>query len=149
MIQNNQFIGLRNANNIMKSFQQDELQLPSLDELRKGGEGSKGGKVIGHTKSGKPIYDHFEHEGHKDFTREDHWDAQDHFNKILKRHLQPKNWKKVGSDKSVRKKFVHAREQHEKHMFMTKEARQKHLDKQGKEWNENRLKELKELGLKP
>lgn len=27
------------------------------DDLEKGGEGSKGGKVVGHTKSGKPIYD--------------------------------------------------------------------------------------------
>lgn len=28
-----------------------------IDLLEKGGEGSKGGKVIGHTKSGKPIYE--------------------------------------------------------------------------------------------
>ena len=38
------------------------------DELAKGGEGSRGGKIIGHTKSGKAIYDHFDHPGHKDFT---------------------------------------------------------------------------------
>lgn len=44
-------------------------------DLEKGGEGSRGGKVIGHTKSGKPIYDSFEHEGHKNFTTEDHKDA--------------------------------------------------------------------------
>lgn len=44
-------------------------------DLEKSGEGSRGGKVIGHTKSGKPIYDSFEHEGHKDFTTEDHRDA--------------------------------------------------------------------------
>jgi hypothetical protein len=34
--------------NILKAFQ---------PYLQKAGEGSKGGKVIGHTKSGKPIYD--------------------------------------------------------------------------------------------
>jgi hypothetical protein len=44
------------------------------DALEKG-EGSRGGKVIGHTKSGKPIYDSFEHEGHKHFSHQDHKDA--------------------------------------------------------------------------
>lgn len=34
------------------------------EDLEKGGEGSKGGKVIGHTKSGKPIYGG----GHNSFT---------------------------------------------------------------------------------
>jgi hypothetical protein len=47
------------------------------DELEKGGEGSRGGKVIGHTKSGKPIYDTFEHEGHKNYNAADHKDAAD------------------------------------------------------------------------
>lgn len=31
------------------------------DDIEKGGEGSKGGKIIGHTKSGHPIYDHSDH----------------------------------------------------------------------------------------
>lgn len=44
-------------------------------ELEKGGEGSRGGKVIGHTRSGKAIYYYADHEGHKDFTDEDHYDA--------------------------------------------------------------------------
>jgi hypothetical protein len=38
------------------------------------GEGSKGGKVIGHTKSGKAIYE-AEHASHRAFTKEDHQDA--------------------------------------------------------------------------
>jgi hypothetical protein len=38
-------------------------------------EGSRGGKVIGHTKSGKAIYETFEHEGHKGFTKQDHMDS--------------------------------------------------------------------------
>jgi hypothetical protein len=46
------------------------------------GEGSRGGKVIGHTKSGKPIYDTFEHEGHKDFNAQDHKDAADKHHEI-------------------------------------------------------------------
>lgn len=53
--------------NIQKS--QDE------NDIEKGGEGSKGGKVVGHTKSGKPIYSSFSHEEHKGFTSEDHMDA--------------------------------------------------------------------------
>lgn len=44
-------------------------------DLQKGGEGSKGGKVIGHTKSGKAIYDKHDHPAHKGFTKQDHADA--------------------------------------------------------------------------
>jgi|ERR1035437_5015282 hypothetical protein len=40
-----------------------------------GGEGSRGGRVIGHTKSGKAIYDTANHATHKDFTSADHADA--------------------------------------------------------------------------
>jgi len=47
------------------------------DILEKSGEGSRGGKVIGHTKSGKPIYDDPNHESHKNFTSEDHYNAAD------------------------------------------------------------------------
>jgi hypothetical protein len=32
-----------------------------MESIEKGGEGSKGGKIIGHTKSGKPIYEGSEH----------------------------------------------------------------------------------------
>jgi len=52
------------------------------DVLEKGGEGSRGGKVIGHTKSGKAVYaisgqsQHYEK-----FTAEDHRDAIKHLNK--------------------------------------------------------------------
>jgi hypothetical protein len=58
------------ANNILKSFGQ-------LQDIMKG-EGDRGGHVIGHTKSGKPIYQKLyaggntEYEG---FTKEDHEDA--------------------------------------------------------------------------
>lgn len=47
------------------------------DDFEKGakGEGSRGGKVIGHTRSGKPIYNSFNHPAHKDFTHADHRDA--------------------------------------------------------------------------
>ena len=62
---------------IIKS-NEDELQLNELTGeviSKAGGEGSKGGKIIGHTKSGKPIYDSANHAEHKDFTSDDHKDA--------------------------------------------------------------------------
>ena len=45
------------------------------DDLIKAGEGSKGGNVIGHTQSGKPIYDSAGSANHKEFTAQDHYDA--------------------------------------------------------------------------
>lgn len=59
------------------------LSTPQLLSLQKAvefdimkAEGSRGGKVIGHTKSGKPIYDSVTpHKDHKGFEREDHEDA--------------------------------------------------------------------------
>jgi hypothetical protein len=44
-------------------------------DIKKGGEGSQGGKIIGHTKSGKPIYESFNHPSHSNFTTRDHEDA--------------------------------------------------------------------------
>lgn len=46
-----------------------------VDRLQKSGEGSRGGKIIGHTKSGKPIYDTHDHPSHSNFTSQDHEDA--------------------------------------------------------------------------
>lgn len=42
-------------------------------DLEKGGEGSRGGQIIGHTRSGKPIY--AKGHGTKDYTPHDHDDA--------------------------------------------------------------------------
>ena len=41
-----------------------------------GGEGSRGGKVIGRTSGGKPIYMNANHPGHKDFNAKEHIEAQ-------------------------------------------------------------------------
>jgi hypothetical protein len=60
--------------NILGKYGVDILNIVE-DVLQKGGEGSKGGKVIGHTKSGKPIYESVNHPDHKDFSKEDHRDA--------------------------------------------------------------------------
>lgn len=76
-------------NNIEKSMD-DSIGMKKHgyhNQLEKGGEGSRGGKIIGHTKSGKPIYDTFSHSAHKDFTHQDHYDAQNlHKKNIIKKH---------------------------------------------------------------
>jgi len=43
--------------------------------LEKGGEGSRGGKIIGHTKSGKPVYENRNAMAEKKYTSKDHDDA--------------------------------------------------------------------------
>jgi len=54
------------------------VDLSAQKDLEKGGEGSKGGKVIGHTKSGKPIYAHNAFNiKHKEFTSSDHQEARE------------------------------------------------------------------------
>lgn len=73
--------------------------IEQLDSLMKAGEGSKGGHVIGHTKSGKPVYkgkNQASSKEYKDFTSEDHADAShlhnqayaEHSNKIGGPHSQ-------------------------------------------------------------
>ena len=89
---------------LIKGTNDHRILKNKLDILEKGGgEGSRGGKVIGHTSSGKPIYEHKEgplsagsrakrHGGtqmgihkykehaasHEGFTAQDHEDAYDH-----------------------------------------------------------------------
>lgn len=58
------------------------------DAIKKGGEGSRGGKVIGHTKSGKPIYENLkaDSEEYSDFSIRDHQDASDLHDKKSVKH---------------------------------------------------------------
>ena len=60
-----------------------------MDDIKKGGEGSKGGTVIGHTPSGKAIYKKASHESHKTFSPEDHKAAanlhEDVYNRAMKK----------------------------------------------------------------
>lgn len=73
------------SDNIIKSFGIED------DSLEKSGEGSKGGKVIGHTKSGKPVYENKHADHYKDFTREDHTDAKKlHRNEAKEHEFQMK-----------------------------------------------------------
>ena len=60
------------------TFLKANIQLTGVEEkveLIKGGEGSKGGKIIGHTRSGKAIYAESRHESHDEFNGKDHADA--------------------------------------------------------------------------
>lgn len=53
----------------------EKVEKSEEDELEKGGEGSKGGKIIGHTKSGKPVYQGKDAHEYSDFSKEDHEEA--------------------------------------------------------------------------
>lgn len=69
------------------------------DIIKSEGEGSRGGHVIGHTKSGKPVYDSHDHERHQGFAYDDHYDAfLLHQETIAKNHKNAiKHGKKWGS----------------------------------------------------
>ena len=63
-----------------------EIISKALDILKGKGEGSRGGKVIGHTKSGKPIYE-TKHPGlYGDFNAKDHADAAEAHGKAAAKH---------------------------------------------------------------
>lgn len=75
----------------------DELA-KSMDEVIKAGEGSHGGKVIGHTKSGKPIYQskmqHIDSGVHSSYTARDHKDAAHAHPDPAMKHFH-ENWQKL------------------------------------------------------
>lgn len=68
-------------NKLEKGIISEELHAKAIEQLdgllEKGGEGSRGGKIIGHTKSGKPVYAGKKASENKDFTAQDHKDASD------------------------------------------------------------------------
>lgn len=81
---NEQIIRETIANNLRKGLitqEQFDKANAQLDDLikasKKTGAGSRGGHVIGYTKSGKPVYDtkHAGREVYKEFTPEEHEDA--------------------------------------------------------------------------
>lgn len=63
----------------------EDIRKSVIDEhLEKAGEGSRGGHVIGHTKSGKPIYSHYSHPSHKTFTNDEHIEAANAHLNVMK-----------------------------------------------------------------
>lgn len=51
-----------------------------------GGEGTRGGKIIGHTSSGKPIYGSHGHPSHGGFTKDDHFQAAKKHEELVDKH---------------------------------------------------------------
>lgn len=107
------------------------------NDLEKGGEGSKGGKVIGHTKSGKPIYDTYSHPEHKHFTAQDHMDANTTHHDLSgpndeqKKHWRRKNdldAKTIDKPKSDGQKILESIDKQDK----VEKSEQDNLEKGGK-----------------
>ena len=71
------------------------LQITGLKVDTGAGPGSRGGKIIGHTSGGKPIYSSHGHAGHADFTKGEHGEAAEihttKSNKALDKNLQAKS----------------------------------------------------------
>lgn len=64
-----------------------------------GGEGSRGGKIVGHTSSGKPIYLDKHHPSHREFSAGEHHEAVDVHEKIIK-PLMSKPVKKITKEEN-------------------------------------------------
>lgn len=90
------------------------------------GEGSRGGKVIGHTRSGKPIYDSHNHSGHKKFTDHDHSDAH-----AIHLHLADKKLKQQRSKKTSKEDKKKLRGEWDHHHAQIKEHGSKHKFRDG------------------
>jgi len=77
----NEFIQLpERGNNILKSFGIED------NNFEKGGEGSRGGQIIGHTTTGKPIY--AGHNSH--LTTSEHTEARNKLHHFEHRHFKNK-----------------------------------------------------------
>jgi hypothetical protein len=113
---------------IKKSF--DDLFTPIDLDISKGGAGSRGGKVIGHTKSGKPIYEdkNASHTHYKDFSLQDHKDAyklhDDLKGKYKDDHDKPVSTFDDAEEKKVKKekeesfkKYLHHKKIKDSHVY--------------------------------
>lgn len=64
----------------------EEIEKSFVDkkiDIIKGGEGSRGGQIIGHTRSGKPVYANRESHSYADFSKQDHEDAATHHKEMM------------------------------------------------------------------
>jgi hypothetical protein len=83
-------------------------------------KGPNGGIIIGHTRDGKPIYEHAGHESHKDFGPDQHRDAAEEHQKLSDKHWNDKNQSPYGSVSGLqsmggkKRKFKEAKAQYEK-----------------------------------
>jgi len=83
------------------------LILPDLNKAGAKGAGSRGGKVIGYTKSGKPIYESKSgedaHKLHPAFKKEDHEDARAVLAAKAGGFVHPQRMGVKGADKAYKK----------------------------------------------
>lgn len=96
--------------------------------LQKGkGEGSRGGKIIGHTSSGKAIYANASHASHKAFTSQDHAEASKYHAKMAVKHAVAHHEAEPGSSARAEhlKMTTHHTEQEEAHHYAGIEAQKK------------------------
>lgn len=85
--------------------------------IEKGGEGSRGGKVIGHTRSGKPVYDSASHDSYKDFNYKDHIDASNIHGELAQK-VHPSTGDNYNPEKfSEQKDHQHTHEKQAKSKF--------------------------------
>lgn len=81
-------------------------------------KGPHGGVIIGHTKDGKPIYEHAGHESHKEFEPHHHDDASEAHMRVADKHQQNKDQNPYSSIDGLRslggdkKKFDEAKDKH-------------------------------------
>ncbi len=93
--------------------------LTTEDLEKAGGEGSRGGKIIGHTAGGKPVYADPNHPTHKEFTTKDHTSIADEFDARKKTAERVMGQHKEGSEdhsfmRKVRDIYVQRRNDHRK-----------------------------------
>ncbi len=94
----------KNDNKIFDNKETVKNYLDDLLDIKKGGgEGSRGGKVIGHTKSGKAVYADKtpHHEDYKNFNSADHSDAVDIHNKLAQKYKKENNSEKENQHASL------------------------------------------------
>ncbi len=83
--------------------------------IEKGGEGSRGGKVIGHTKSGKPVYGNKTVYEHKGFTDKEHQEAEEILDKHIDKKIESGKKKFLGNSKDGVNIYEGAKVYHPEH----------------------------------
>lgn len=126
--------GEKGETNLIVDIHDEELdQRITVDKdlnlkIEKGGEGSRGGKVIGHTKSGKPIYEKSHNLPLSDYSKQDHLDAADAHAKAAEHHqisISAKGKSMSFNEKKERKALVETHEQNSKgHIERSKTAKE-------------------------
>ena len=121
---------------ILSNYKETDELIKAYDEQKiEKSEGSRGGKVIGHTKSGKPIYANKEASTYTDFSSKDHKDAAELHNERMNHHDrmaqkysdESKSSAEEASQQRLERHDVHRRN----HETAAKESEEKSNNKSG------------------